>query len=632
MHDRERYYHGDSSEQQKMLTDGASNESLLSEDLVDDEGEDDDEFDENEVETEREDELEETMSKWTNYIHGWQDRWVVLKNGTLSYFKSRHEMQSGCRGSMSLARAVIEVHEFDHLRFDVSINDSVWYLRVKSRDSRQRWIECLESQKAMAEAESTSLQRHGSMVSLHSGASLTSSSSFKKGRGLTEKLAEMETFRDILCRQIDTMQSFFDTCAEAVPKKWLEEAYGDYSGDDDENDIVTPRANHHHHHHTHTENGPTNPKDKGDKASFVPQYMGVDFRGEAVTFKATTQGVLTTLSHCIDLMKQREEQWQKRLEKEQDRRKRAVEAYKQVLAERKHQARIGGPDYEEGPHSIMKEEEFFDAIEAALDIHDEQDSERNTVRDNPDTLYARTICADKPPAEHKLSQQCNEKVEENIKYAFSNIESTWDLIHQEGEMKVYKSEQEIDGVVCDPLKATHTIRNVTSNEMCFTFWDVNVRMEWDTTLDISNTLEVLSPDTVISHQLMKRVWPATQRDTCFVSHLRKLDLSIQNTQDVGSWLVINFSTEHPKATSKCIRAKVNVSMLCQTFLDPPDIPKEKATRENLVCKIYYVAHANPGGWVPGSVLRTVYKREYPKFLRKFSAYVQEKCKDKPISW
>ncbi|XP_041465125.1 ceramide transfer protein-like [Lytechinus variegatus] len=168
--------------------------------------------------------------------------------------------------------------------------------------------------------------------------------------------------------------------------------------------------------------------------------------------------------------------------------------------------------------------------------------------------------------------------------------------------------------------------------MCFTFWDVNVRMEWDTTLDISNTLEVLSPDTVISHQLMKRVWPATQRDTCFVSHLRKLDLSIQNTQDVGSWLVINFSTEHPKATSKCIRAKVNVSMLCQTFLDPPDIPKEKATRENLVCKIYYVAHANPGGWVPGSVLRTVYKREYPKFLRKFSAYVQEKCKDKPISW
>ncbi len=31
-------------------------------------------------------------------------------------------------------------------------------------------------------------------------------------------------------------------------------------------------------------------------------------------------------------------------------------------------------------------------------------------------------------------------------------------------------------------------------------------------------------------------------------------------------------------------------MLCQTFLDPPNIDKKKATRNNLVCKIYYVAH------------------------------------------
>lgn len=39
---------------------------------------------------------------------------------------------------------------------------------------------------------------------------------FQRGRGLKEKLAEMETFRDILCRQIDTLQSYFDSCASAV--------------------------------------------------------------------------------------------------------------------------------------------------------------------------------------------------------------------------------------------------------------------------------------------------------------------------------------------------------------------------------------------------------------------------------
>ena len=34
--------------------------------------------------------------------------------------------------------------------------------------------------------------------------------------GISEKLAELETFRDILCRQIDTLQSYFDACASSV--------------------------------------------------------------------------------------------------------------------------------------------------------------------------------------------------------------------------------------------------------------------------------------------------------------------------------------------------------------------------------------------------------------------------------
>lgn len=41
----------------------------------------------------------------------------------------------------------------------------------------------------------------------------------------------------------------------------------------------------------------------------------IDFKGESFTFKATTAGILATLSHCIDLMSQREEAWKKRLER-----------------------------------------------------------------------------------------------------------------------------------------------------------------------------------------------------------------------------------------------------------------------------------------------------------------------------
>lgn len=62
-----------------------------------------------------------------------------------------------------------------------------------------------------------SLKRHGSAISLISNTqSITSAGSFtKRGvRGLKEKLAELETFRDILIKQIDTLQKYFDNCAE----------------------------------------------------------------------------------------------------------------------------------------------------------------------------------------------------------------------------------------------------------------------------------------------------------------------------------------------------------------------------------------------------------------------------------
>jgi collagen type IV alpha-3-binding protein len=54
-------------------------------------------------------EKEGYLSKWTNYIHGWQDRYVVLQNGTIAYFKCESDRELGCRGSLSLGKAIIEV-------------------------------------------------------------------------------------------------------------------------------------------------------------------------------------------------------------------------------------------------------------------------------------------------------------------------------------------------------------------------------------------------------------------------------------------------------------------------------------------------------------------------------------------
>lgn len=58
-------------------------------------------------------ELQGYLSKWTNYMHGWQARYIVLKNGQLSYYKSEEDSDFGCRGAMSLFKATVKVSEWN---------------------------------------------------------------------------------------------------------------------------------------------------------------------------------------------------------------------------------------------------------------------------------------------------------------------------------------------------------------------------------------------------------------------------------------------------------------------------------------------------------------------------------------
>uniref|UniRef100_UPI0037E99547 ceramide transfer protein-like isoform X1 n=1 Tax=Semicossyphus pulcher TaxID=241346 RepID=UPI0037E99547 len=599
-------------------------------------------------------ELGGVLSKWTNYIHGWQDRWVVLKNNTLSYYKSEDEREYGCRGSLCLSKAVITPHEFDECRFDISVNDSVWYLRAEDPEQRLQWIESIELHKAESGYGSeTSLRRHGSMLSLTSAASAlsaTSTSSFKKGHRLREKLAEMETFRDILCRQVDTLQKYFDSCADAVSK---DEFLRDREEEEDEEDFPT----------TTRPDGECNHNNNGSKEKLFspasPKAMnGIDFKGEAITFKATTAGILSTLSHCIELMVKREDSWQKRLDKELEKRRRVEDAYKSAMNELKKKSHYGGPDYEEGPNSLINEDEFFDAVEAALDRQDkiEEQCQSEKVRiprltpvppgDAYSTIGTHRY-ATKPHSHssslssvelvsalddiHRFSTQVEEMVQNHMTYSLQDMggDANWQLVIEEGEMKVYRREVEENGIVLDPLKATHAVKGVTGHEVCHYFWDTAVRLDWETTIENFNVVETLSDNAVIVYQTHKRVWPASQRDVLYLSAIRKILATNENDPD--TWLVCNFSVDHDNAapTNRCVRAKINVAMICQTLVSPPEGDKE-ISRDNILCKITYVANVNPGGWAPASVLRAVAKREYPKFLKRFTSYVQEKTAGKPI--
>ncbi|XP_044000150.1 ceramide transfer protein-like isoform X1 [Gambusia affinis] len=588
------------------------------------------------------------LSKWTNYIHGWQDRWVVLKNNTLSYYKSQDETEYGCRGSLCLSKAVITPHEFDECRLDISVNDSVWYLRAQDPERRNKWIEFIELHRSIREGRrqkggiqgtiiipspladsgygsESSLRRHGSMLSLTSatsGYSATSTSSFKKGHSLREKLAEMETFRDILCRQVDTLQKYFDSCSD-VSKDELQR---DKLVEDDEDDFPNTRTDGE---FLHNNNGS---KEKLFQSLNPKGINGIDFKGEAITFKATTAGILATLSHCIDLMAKREDSWQKRLDKEMEKRRRIEESYKSALNELKKKSHFGGPDYEEGPNSLINEDEFFDAVEAALDrqdkIEEQSQAEKTRIERSspppPEDIYSTS-------GSHRFSNKVEEMVQNHMTYSLQDVggDANWQLVVEEGEMKVYRREVEENGIVLDPLKATHSVKGVTGHEVCHYFWDTMYRNDWETTIENFNVVERLSDNAAIIYQTHKRVWPASQRDVLYLSAMRKI--LTNNENDPDTWLVCNFSVDHDEAqpSSRCVRAKINIAMICQTLVSPPEGDKEIG-RDNILCKITYVANVNPGGWAPASVLRAVAKREYPKFLKRFTSYVQEKTSGKPI--
>ena len=65
---------------------------------------------------------------------------------------------------------------------------------------------------------------------------ITKRCAFQKLTGLREKLLEMETFRDILYRQTDTLQSYFDTCAEKHGNDISHHAHLDMR--DEEDDLI----------------------------------------------------------------------------------------------------------------------------------------------------------------------------------------------------------------------------------------------------------------------------------------------------------------------------------------------------------------------------------------------------------
>ncbi|XP_070509670.1 ceramide transfer protein [Chironomus tepperi] len=561
----------------------------------------DDSLSENEENTS---DLKGYLLKWVNYIHGWQVRFIVLKGNTLSYYKSSEDSDFGCRGAICLEKATIKEHEIDECRFDISVENVVWYLRADNLDDKRNWVEVLKSYR-IPDDESTQLKRHGSSMSIVSTTlSTTSGNSLKQT--IREKLNEIETYREILYNQIDALQKFFDACA-------------------DKNGLLSSLE---------IDNG----------------LRTYDFKGEAITFRETSSAVSIALNHCIEQISQKEEKFKVKLNKEIERRKKLEEELKETQEElRKAKMTPNGPDFEEeGPYSNIPEDEFFDAVETGLEKIEEVQQIRVKLKlQNQQSqiesgqIVIESIVDDFGTGNnakyHTLWPEIDSVCVEQLKHALEGVsDDGWQIFADEGEMKMYRREEEIEGIVVDPLKSCHVVKGCTAREMCHYFFDPKYRNDWETTLEECQILEEISPDTLVFLQTHKRIWPANQRDALFWSHMRRVTSSTdENAHD--AWLVCNQSTEGPNYPpanqGKCIRIHLRVILLCQTIINPEKLGNlDNLTRDDLTCKITYCSVVNPGGWIKPNLLRAVYKKEYPKFLKRFTGYVLEQSKNKSIKF
>ncbi|XP_045452383.1 ceramide transfer protein [Melitaea cinxia] len=532
-------------------------------------------------------ELRGYLSKWTNYIHGWQDRFIVLKDSTLSYYKSELESNLGCRGALCLKKAKVKPHEFDDCRFDVSVNDCVWYLRATNPEEKQQWIDVLESFKLESgygtNSDSSSngggLRRHGSLTSLQS-----TGSHGRTARRLVEKIAELETYTELLSKQALQLQNYFDMCVSTYPQIQDEAAEA----------IDAVKLADGVHMKQHSE----------------------EVRATSASFRATCSATVVAVQHCLELLRRRERQARQAEE--------LYMALKNQLAEARLASKPG-PDHEEGPHSTLPDDEFYDAVETGFDKMEEE----RCARVAPPAEVTRDEIELPPPAidnrltVHPLWPEIDRISTEQIQAAFEGVggQIGWQLFAEEGDMRMYRREMEVDGMVMDPLKAMHKVHGVSAREMCHYFFNPRYRYEWETTLETMNIVEAISSDAIVFHQTFKRIWPASQRDALFWSHVRAAP---QHTYAVTNHSTVN--DDYPSNTGACIRLFVTVCLACRTSWPAGEAP----SRANITTSIAYCSTVNPGGWAPAGVLRAVYKREYPKFLKRFTNYVVEQCRGKPL--
>ncbi|VDM38959.1 unnamed protein product [Toxocara canis] len=383
------------------------------------------------------------LYKWTNYVLGWQQRYFELEDGVLVYYKTKGEKQFGSRGSITVRCALIAENEVDLCRFDVATSGVIWYLKAENIAAKSVWMNALNAY-TLARGQ----QAHGEAVEhpelygrmrVLTGADGTLYEGELKG-----KVKKLEKYRQLALRQVERIEhrvgAASQRCMSQVEKDSILE--------------------------------------------------------EGIALSATTSAIISHIADCIDILNEQV----------------SGEGVPEPVPEMRTDARTTSSqtDSSKIAETVLSDDEqdWHDARDLSLDMRSDVEFSADAVT-AASCMSEETECSLSPsglltlPNCHSLSAEINRITMEQLRYAKAGVEDqVWQLFSEEGEMRMYKREVEIDGLVCDPLKATHTVNGVSAREFIHFFFEPGYKMTWDETVDNVNVVETISADTLVIHQVL----------------------------------------------------------------------------------------------------------------------------------
>lgn len=135
------------------------------------------------------------------------------------------------------------------------------------------------------------------------------------------------------------------------------------------------------------------------------------------------------------------------------------------------------------------------------------------------------------------------------------------------------------------------------------FYDICRRPFWDDLCEKAEIIEEIDYWSRIIYLQMKPIWPSSARDIVLLSYIENLG--------EGKYLMIAKSVSHPKMPEAPGFVRMNAKCIVQLFIPSGDNK----------CRLIQMAHGDPGGWIPKSVVRYVSTKAIPYAFRKISEII-----------